>query len=87
MSKMVTNKIMKTNSNEMSTVDSETESKFDPAVLGREFVRQFYTMLHKAPENLFRYVNFEKNLLFFKPNFVTHVYPSLVSFITQILQS
>lgn len=34
--------------------DKNANRDFNPSVLGREFVRQYYTMLNEGPQNLFR---------------------------------
>lgn len=60
---MVMNQTMETNANHViNSVNLNNEDKnvnrdFNPAVLGREFVRQYYTMLNEGPQNLFRYLS------------------------------
>lgn len=53
---MVTNKEMNSSTSNTTAANNanDSETKFDPAILGREFVRQYYTMLNEGPENLFR---------------------------------
>lgn len=66
---MVMNKTMEPNANHVvNSVNLNNEDKnrdFNPSVLGREFVRQYYTMLNEGPQNLFRYV-FLNFIFFFK---------------------
>jgi len=40
-----------------SSTDSDRQSSpsFNPQSLGREFVRQYYTILHEGPHILYRY--------------------------------
>ena len=57
---MVMNKAMEPNANHLvNSVNLASDEKnanreFNPEVLGREFVRQYYTMLNECPQNLFR---------------------------------
>lgn len=51
---MVTNKMMNSSSSNTSSAGGPAEAKCDPTILGREFVRQYYTMLNEAPQNLHR---------------------------------
>lgn len=59
---MVNNQEMDTNANQIGNSVNLSNSKeennvnrdFNPSVLGREFVRQYYTMLNEGPQNLFR---------------------------------
>lgn len=54
------NKAMEPNANHVITSvnlnneDRNEEKQFNPSLLGREFVRQYYTMLNEGPQNLFR---------------------------------
>lgn len=58
---MVMNKAMEPNANHVvnsvtlnNNEDKNANRDFNPSVLGREFVRQYYTMLNEGPQNLFR---------------------------------
>ena len=52
---MVTNKMASSN------ITESTGDKTNPALLGREFVRQYYTMLNEGPQNLFRYARHKQH--------------------------
>lgn len=66
---MVMNKEMEPNANHVvNSVNLNNEDKnanrdFNPTVLGREFVRQYYTMLNEGPQNLFRFYSDNSSLI------------------------
>lgn len=56
---MVMNKAMEPNANHVNSVNLAGDEKnanrdFNPEAVGREFIRQYYTMLNHGPESLFR---------------------------------
>jgi len=43
--------------------ESKSDEAFNPSHLGREFVRQYYTMLNEGPQNLFRFYSDNSSLI------------------------
>lgn len=67
---MVNNQEMDTNQignsvnlNNNSKEENNVNRDFNPSILGREFVRQYYTMLNEGPQNLFRFYSSNSSLI------------------------
>lgn len=49
--------------NSVGCEEKNANRDFNPSVLGREFVRQYYTMLNEGPQNLFRFYSDNSSLI------------------------